>query len=357
MLLTAMALADRGALVPDTMLASPTSSYDPNCAVEGVFGPLYDSMGSQLAEKGLDPAKIAEAHSDFTEIPDGCAAQRLCTSLGGMRPKLYTESPWSMPGNTSVRPVALRVSDDPLLRLQLVQLMETLKTAFGPSADTWMQPDDAFHATIFHPDTFQQWRKDEEGAAYNNSREELPHTDAFMATELANVSAVASMYNASHLEVEVDRVVLTSGGVLLLLLRPPTGECAVPSRLDALRDSFSSAFPWGFPGTLHLWHVSLLRLLDSPELETVAGRSAVAARAAAVVAEASASLKGHRFNLTRLLYAHEASILAMRGEWKWVELGNGTVSDGGVKPMDDAASGRRYDALAYYEDALAEALS
>ena len=63
--------------------------------------------------------------------------------------------------------------------------------------------------------------------------------------ELARVKEVARQH-AGPLELQVDRVTMTSGGVMLLLLRVPTSrECEDPSEIDALRNKFLEAMPNG----------------------------------------------------------------------------------------------------------------
>ena len=89
----------------------------------------------------------------------------------------------------------------------------------------------------------------------------------------------------------------------------------------------TTALPGGSAPLEHLWHVSLLRLLSSPELKPSPDTNAdVVARAAAVVADANDELRGYQFNLTRLLYVHETSVLALRGEWHWIPLGNSSAA-------------------------------
>ena len=80
---------------------------------------------------------------------------------------------------------------------------ERLKAAFGPTASTWSQPVDAIHSTLYHPDTFYAWRKEELGPAHNDSREALPHTASELHAELETIKAVARAQPSKHLALEV----------------------------------------------------------------------------------------------------------------------------------------------------------
>ena len=120
-----------------------------------------------------------------------------------------------------------------------------------------------------------------------------------------------------YITLEVDRVVTTSGGVMLLLLRPAQErQCEDPSQVDVMRQQFAEVFPHG-SAPARILHVSLLRLLDLPEAQLNAKAEAVRA----VCEKATEALQGRRFNITRLLFVHEMQVLTLKGSWHWFPLG------------------------------------
>jgi len=269
-------------------------------------------LGGQLNNDGFTTSEIEEGHSDFT-----------ISKWGDYKPRVYTEAPWYMPGTGPVRPIAVRVSDVPGLVSDVIWFRNKVKKALGQDAVVDLQPDESIHATVYHPDTFYGWRKNSTGFANESQTPEqrLPMSDEALANELERVREVARRFPGGQVELEVDQLTMTSGGVLLLLLRPPRErECDEPSQIDALRQNFSEAFPSG-SAPEKLLHVSLLRLLELPESDFRKSSEAVQE----VCNQATGLLRGRRFSVSRLLYVHEQEILTLRGTWHWIPLGTNTT--------------------------------
>ena len=75
-----------------------------------------------------------------------------------------------MPGNGPVRPIAMRISDVSDLKKEVLSFVDQAVDALGPDAAVERQPPEALHATIFHPDTFYQWRKVQDRVPANKSQ-------------------------------------------------------------------------------------------------------------------------------------------------------------------------------------------
>lgn len=248
----------RGWSFPDrvTVLASDATGDETQCEPAATLGNIYEQLGSQLADSGFVRSEIEEGHSDFDQ-----------DASGEMTPRMYNHEPWCMQGEGPVRPIALRVSDIPDLKAKVLAAVDDVVDALGPNAKVIRQPPDALHATLFHPDTFYAWRKNESGLANESQTPEqtLPMSNASLEREHGLIRGVTSKH--PYLTLEVDRLTTTSGGVMLLLLRPAAErQCDDPPAADALRQSFLEVFPSGSSPT-HILHVSLLRLLDLPDDE------------------------------------------------------------------------------------------
>lgn len=277
------------------------------CSAAAGLTQLYDALGSQLGEHGFVRSELEEGHADFTLLKNGT-----------MRPRFYTEEPWCMRGNGPVRPIAMRISDVTDLKRKVLGYVDQVVETLGPDATVERQPPEALHATVFHPDTFYAWRKTGEGPANASQTPEqkLPMSKAALEDEHSLIREVAAKQTA-NITLEVDRVVTTSGGVMLLLLRPSQErQCEDPSQVDTIRQQFAEVFPHGSAPS-RILHVSLLRLLDLPEAQL----AVKAKKVSALCAEATEALQGYRFDISRLLFVHEMQILTLKGSWHWFPLG------------------------------------
>ena len=301
-------LARKNASTWDPVDDTHSPVNDSTCSVKVELDEIYDGFGNQLKENGFVRSEIEEGHSDFSN-----------TTGGQMHPRMYTEPPWYMPGEGPVRPIAIRISDVHELKHKVINVREKVVHALGHAAKVSRQPDDAIHTTLYHPDTFYAWRKKEVGSANSSQSPEqmLPMTHTALAHELETIRNVLKRFPHDEIELEVARVAMTSGGVLLLLLRPTAEKaCENPSQMDELRANFSKAFPNG-SGPTKILHVSVLRLLDLPD-----DQLADKAKAVDEICEAATEeLAGYRFKVSRLLFVHEMQVLTLKGNWYWSKVG------------------------------------
>jgi len=297
---------DRAWTLSQQLVSAESSTVNPSSAANlstcgtTALEEIYNDLGSQLKKHGFSRSEIEEGHSDFAVGDDG-----------ELYPRMYNAEPWCMQGEGPVRPIAIRVSDIEDLKTKVLAVVDDVVDALGPSAKVIRQPPEALHTTLFHPDTFYAWRKNETGLANESqtSEQKLPMTNASLEREHSLIRKVTSRH--APLSLEVDSVTTTSGGVMLLLLRAPAERrCEEPSEADALREQFAAEFPNGSCPS-HLLHVSLLRLVDLPDEEFESKAEAVQQ----VCDEATAKLAGYRFNVTRLLFVHEMQVLTLQGNW------------------------------------------
>ena len=285
----------------------PYHAINRACSAAGGLTQIYDGLGSQLRTHGFMRSEMEEGNSDFSVL-----------SNGTKYPRFYDEEPWCMRGNGPVRPIAMRVSDVSDLKQTVLGFVQEAADALGPRAIVQRQPPEALHATVFHPDTFYNWRRTQAGLANESQTPEqkLPMSKAALDDEHSLIREVVAK-QPSFITLEVDRVVTTSGGVMLMLLRPTAErQCEDPSQTDVLRKQFADAFPHGSAPS-RILHVSLMRILDLPEEQLEAKAEAVRA----VCEKATEKLQGYRFNITRLLFVHEMQVLTLKGSWHWFPLG------------------------------------
>ena len=291
----------------------PYHAMNRACSAAGGLSQIYDGLGSQLRTHGLLRSEIEEGtNSDFSVHANGTKY-----------PRFYDEEPWCMRGNGPVRPIAMRISDVGDLKRSVLGFVDEVVDALGPKVVVQRQAPEALHATIFHPDTFYAWRRKQVGLANESQTPEqkLPMTKAALDDEHTLIREVAAK-QPHFITLEVDSVVTTSGGVMLMLLRPPSErQCEDPSQTDLLRKQFADVFPHGSAPS-RILHVSLMRILDLPEAQLKAKADAVRI----VCEKATEKLQGYRFNITRLLFVHEMQILTLKGSWHWFPLGVGPES-------------------------------
>lgn len=244
----------------------------------------YSSMASQLLATGFDSAALARASQLFAREPP--------------TPRQYGDPPWSLPVH-AIRVLALPLSDEvlndaPTRRIASLVLhaARDVAAALPPGSRSWLPLHaSGLHATLFHPGLSPQfdtqgrlcdlplpvppagcWQRTGLGAG-SPSDTELSH-------EFRTVRRLAASVPSS-LSFDVERLILSSSGVLLLLLRPrlPASALAAPAtsaegpgrRHEALlcTEAFRAAAARAFPRaarkqTSGLVHVSLLRVLSLP---------------------------------------------------------------------------------------------
>ncbi len=241
-------------------------------------------MAAQLSTNGFDAAALQRASQLFAHEPP--------------TPRRYGDPPWSLPLH-AIRVLALPLSDDvlndaPTRRLASLALhaARDVAAALPPGSRMWLPPRvSGLHATLFHPGLSPQfdtkgrlcdlplpvppagcWQRTGLGAG-SPSDAELGHE--FRAARRLAASVPMS------LSFDVERLILSPSGVMLLLLRPrlPSSSAAAtaaaegasrrnaetPACVEALRAAAAAAFPRAArKQTAGLVHVSLLRVLSLP---------------------------------------------------------------------------------------------
>jgi hypothetical protein len=266
----------------------------------------YAALSSQLAVAGFDGAAIEAARSAFNMTPRG------------PQPRFYAAPPWRLPPG-SVRVLALPLADPvlsptgELVRL-VVHTARIVETALPDGWLAWRAPTSTLHATLFHPGISPGLigRR-----APGEAKPTAPTADE-LSRELVAVGALAAQVGGSEgMELVAERVVMTPGGVLLLLLSPGSG-CSADGAYNAverLRDAAGAAFPRaGSKQVRKLIHVSLLRLVRIPPGLPAHQLRVVADRIAALCQVCTDRLRGARVTLRGLVYSVEAQIMTLEGE-------------------------------------------
>ena len=329
----------------------------------------YTSLAAQLPSRGFDAAALQ-------------ASSRLFDDAEPPVPRRYSEPPWSLPSN-AIRVLALPLSDDQLSDAptrRLAQLAmhaaRDVASALPERSRLWLPPRaSGLHATLFHPGLSPQfdtlgklcnlplpvppagcWQRAGLGAG-SPSDGELGH-EFRAARRLA-----ASM--PSSLSFDVDRLVVTSSGVMLLLLRPRlqgrahasssgggsggssrSGEGAKAACVESLRAAAAAAFPRAARRqTSGLVHVSLLRVLSLPSPEAFGANSSAALAVLAVLERWNAKLRGLRLHVTArgMLYVRETQIMTLEGERFRMHFGAKSSSLGDVLAQGGTRTGYDLD--------------
>lgn len=254
----------------------------------------HASLEMQLASVGFSEPGMTRASRMFSGEPP--------------LPRHYADAPWRLPPS-SVRVLALPLADELLsdaaarrLSRLALRAAEELAGVLPMGTQSWTPSLRSLHVTLFHP-----------GAAPGTSRDSAPPTPSPRALhhELELAQRLAASVPA-NLTLLVDRFVITSGGVLLLLFLPDhNGAC-----VEALRAAAGRAFPSNTRHTSGLIHASLLRVVVLPP--GYHGAAADVARAATAVCERwTRRLRGVRISLRGLLYVREQQIMTLAGEsWR-----------------------------------------
>lgn len=292
----------------------------------------YEALSLELLAGGFDGAVIELARSSFN------------WTSRGPQPRYYSAPPWRLPPG-SVRVMALPLADPVLspageLARLAAHASRIIEAALPDGWLTWRPPTSTLHATLFHPGVspglIGRWSP-------GKARPPAP-TGGELAHELVAVAALAAQAavgpNSHSIELVAERLVMTSGGVLLLLLSPASG-CGVDGASNAvemLRDAAAAAFPRaGSKQVRKLIHVSLLRLVHIPPAATDSRQ--VAHRISALCRVWTERMRGVRVTLQGLVYTVEAQIMTLVGQKYALRFG----SSGPVGP---GTSGRRGEAVA-----------
>lgn len=364
------------------------STKDASCAASSISRLLakHTAISSQLAARGFDEAAISASAQLFAN--SGHWRRRIAV------PRYYSDPPWSLPSN-AVRVLALPMSDPvltdaPTRRLAslALQAAREIADALPDDSRAWLPKASSLHATLFHPGLSPQ--SDTKGKHCNLPLPILPETcwqrtsgatagsptEAELRHELRAARRLAANVRSSALAFSVDRLALSSSGVLLLLLRPSSpraarsaaaaaanapgaagaasGEC-----VGSLRAAAAVAFPRAArKQTSGLVHVSLLRILSLPR-SAYRVNSSVARALSALTAKWSERLRASMrasmrdpphgggdangmaglharreeeeeavVRMRGVLYIREVQILTLEGERHRLRFGGGGAEDG-----------------------------
>lgn len=230
---------------------------------------VYDELEAS-ARAGLDPCAIAATAANYYWDE----------TLNRLRAKLY-DAPFSV--RLLCTAIAGPEGGD-ALRDAAAEACAEFTAALPPGFRTYQNPKASYHSTVFHT---------------ANPSDPRPADEAFIAAELQTCAALVAATPA--LRVEVDRVVLASSGVLLVLLNE---QGLGPSPTDDLRVRCRAAFPDApKKQATFVMHVSLCRVETAPAADDNAWR-AVMQR----VDSLSARLRGAKATLRTIWHVQEPRI-------------------------------------------------
>ena len=185
----------------------------------------YADLASQFPRKGFEESGLLQARASFSIGGDGSG-----------RPRMYDETPWTLPANT-VRVLALSISDAQLNGPErkvgelALRAAADLAKELPSGTKAWVPELNGLHATIFHP-----------GLAPGTAMR--PGLASPSALQLDRELHTARRFAASvpgNLSLVVDRLTMTPSGVLLLLLRPERDGGRVC--IESLRAAAAKLFP------------------------------------------------------------------------------------------------------------------
>ncbi|CAN6935663.1 unnamed protein product [Brassica oleracea] len=214
---------------PSTSSSSSSSSSDPIVTYAEQSTRLYDKMERDLQENGPMFLKQGETSqslslSDLFTLKDGII------------------SPVLKVANPPVRANVLHLSTD-----YSVPVSEVVKSVFSPYFENtiWYQDSNMYHFSMFHA---------------SHHIVSVPATEDEVEAEAAAVKAVAN--KLCPLEIVLDRVLLTSTGVLLGCWKVNSGDDPI-----TIRSKLRSVLPRAPEKQLYdaaILHTSLARLLGPP---------------------------------------------------------------------------------------------
>lgn len=256
----------------------------------------------QLSEAGFDTAAVARSAQSFD--PDGI-------------PRRYSEPPWSMPAN-SMRLLALPLDDKVLndastqrLGARVLRAADELRSILPHGARSWMPPPGTLHMTVFHPGFSPGEVNDAE-----RRRTARAPSEGELRRELTGARRIATSVRGRNMTLEVDKLVVTSAGVLLLLLRPvvEAADTAGTMCIETLRAEAKKAFRLAARRQTHnVVHCSLLRILSlgrdsGGNHEGTSAASSAVEEGPSAAAAAAASRSGNGGSSPALNYGANASV-------------------------------------------------
>ena len=274
------------------------------------------TIAAKLLQQGLSDTAMRNARTSFHSTT--------------LQPRRYADPPWLLKPNC-IRVVALMLSDEGLsgrngtrLANLAIRAGHELRAALPEGSQFWMPKAASLHATVFHP-----------GGAPGMATglDTRPPTPSALRYELSMMRRLAASM-PSTVVFSVDRLVLSSSGVLLLLLAPESrlhstqgnSSSTVAPCIESLRTTLAQVLPNATPKqTRGLVHVSLLRLLSLPPSLTAARRAEFTRTAATLCEQWSERMRGMRVTFRGVVYARETQIMTMEGAHTRLPFGHGRL--------------------------------
>ncbi|CAN8234804.1 unnamed protein product [Cochlearia groenlandica] len=256
---------------------SPSSSSDPVVTYADRSTRLYDKMERDLHEKGPVFLKQGETSqslslSDLFTLKNGKISPVLKVAKPAVRANvLHLSTEYSLPVSNAVRSV------------------------FSPyfKNTIWFQDSDLYHFSMFH-------------ASHHIAS--VPATEDEVEAEASAVKDVAN--ELCPLEIILDRVLLTSTGVLLGCWKVSSGDDPI-----TIRSRLRSVLPRAPEKQLYddaILHTSLARLLGPPISSTAqAGSEDQLKLLYELVAELNNQIKGFKAIVSEIWYVEEFDLLAL----------------------------------------------
>jgi len=283
----------------------------------------YAAMAGQLAAGGFDKLSVAAAADNFVRGADG-----------SLVPKHYDMPPWELQypavrlhcfvfsrfdatsSALSVRTFERGISDPGSVGPRAVafaaQVKVKLQSCQGLSTgalQVYTQALDDLHITLFHPSAPSQPRPFASGERLRAEEELSRQLVASFGADRRRAHGASD--GLAEVELVVDRILMTPGGVLLLVFQPKDSSLR-PSEaapLDHFRAKLRTSFPDASPKqTKNIYHASILRMVgEAPDIET-------AKEVAEMCEQFSARLKGTSVWFNAVTYVRELGIIALEGE-------------------------------------------
>uniref|UniRef100_A0A9I9DEK0 Uncharacterized protein n=1 Tax=Cucumis melo TaxID=3656 RepID=A0A9I9DEK0_CUCME len=258
-------------------LHNSTSSSDSSVSKSELRSKLYDKMERDLDEKGAVFLKGGETSqslslSDIFTIKDGSVTPVLKAANPPVRANvLYLSTEYSVP------------------------IFEAVKSIFDPYFDKaiWFQNSSLYHFSMFH-------------ASHHITP--IPASNIEIEAEVAAVKSATE--HMCRLKIVLDRVILTSTGVLLGCWQVISGTDPV-----TIRAKLRTALPHAPEKQLYdaaILHTSFARLLGHPKISQTLGRSSDELQPFhELVARLNKQIRGFEAVVSELWYVEEYDVLAL----------------------------------------------
>uniref|UniRef100_A0A1J3CM78 Transmembrane protein n=1 Tax=Noccaea caerulescens TaxID=107243 RepID=A0A1J3CM78_NOCCA len=261
---------------PSTSSSSSSSSSDHFVTYTEQSTRLYDKMEQDLQRNGPVFLKQGETSQSLS------LSDLFTLKNGNITPVLKVANP-------PVRANVLHLSTD-----YSVPISRAVKNVFGPYFENtiWFQDSKLYHFSMFHA---------------SHHIISVPATEDEVEAEAAAVNAIAN--ELCPLEIILDRVLLTSTGVLLGCWKVNSGDDPV-----TIRSKLRSVLPRAPEKQLYdaaILHTSLARLLGPPISLNEAGSGDHLQLLHELVAKLNNQIQGFKAIVSELWYVEEFDLLAL----------------------------------------------